>query len=421
MNRVRLFFIRLRQRLWFRPLIMCLLSLVGVFLAKGIEYLPLPANIPTVSVDSVATLLATLAATMLVVATFAVASMVSAYAAAGSTATPRTFPLMIADDTSQNSLSIFLGAFIYGVVGVIFLKNDFYIKDGRTVLFILTVVTFAVVILTFVRWIDSVARLGRLGTTIDKVEAATRASLMRRRIAPTLGCRIAHPGIAPGTGSSVPAGRIGYVQHIDAAALQTYAQAEKLRIAVRALPGTFAEPGRMLAEVIGDDGKPAACDEETIRAAFVVDDGRTFEDDPRFGLVVLSEIAGRALSPAVNDPGTAIDIIGTLVRLFAAWAEPVLPQDLRACEFDRVELPVLSVNDMFDDAFTAIARDGAASIEVAARLQKGLRSLASLGHLEMAEAARRHARMAASRAEAAMTLEEDRAAVRSLAAFSGLE
>lgn len=53
--------------------------------------------------------------------------------------------------------------------------------------------------------------------------------------------------------------------------------------------------------------------------AFVVGDQRTFDNDPRFGLVVLAEIADRALSPAVNDPSTAIDVIGTLTRLLCNW------------------------------------------------------------------------------------------------------
>ncbi|MDP1661609.1 MAG: DUF2254 domain-containing protein [Phycisphaerales bacterium] len=416
MDRLRFYFNRLRERLWFRPLIMCLFSLVGVFLAKGVEYIPIPPGIPIVTMDSLETLLQTLAGTMLVVATFAVASMVSAYASAASTATPRSFPLVVADDTSQNALSIFIGAFIFGVVALTFLKNDFYLRDGRNILFVLTLLIFAVVIVTFVRWIDSVARLGRLGGTIEKVEESVRGSLKRRRLAPTLRCRAVT--IEPGAGTSVPAGSIGCVQRIDVAALQAYAEAEKLRITVRALPGTFASPGRVLAEVTGDDGLHAPCDVEKVRAAFVVGNARTFDDDPRFGLVVLSEIAGRALSPAVNDPGTAIDIIGTLVRLFAGWAEPVKPEDLRACDFDRVEFPQLSIDDMFDDAFTAIARDGAASIEVAARLQKGLCALAGLGHAKMTEAANRHAKMAAARSEQAMTLEEDRATVRTLAAFA---
>jgi len=416
MDRFRFYINRLRERLWFRPLFMCLISLAGVFVAKGFDYVKVPAGIPLVTMDSLETLLQTLTATMLVVATFAVASMVSAYASAGSNATPRSFPLVVADDTSQNALSIFIGAFIFGVVSLTFLKNDFYVKDGRNVLFVLTLLIFVLVIVTFVRWIDSVARLGRLGATIDKVEAAAEGALKSRRLAPTMGCH--EVTIKPGAGTPVHAGAIGYIQRINAPALQAYAQSHKLRITVRALPGTFAAPGRVLAEVTGDDGLPAECDAKKVLAAFIVGDGRTFDVDPRFGLVVLSEIAGRALSPAVNDPGTAIDIIGTLVRLLSAWAEPVSLENLRTCDFDRVEFPRISICDMFDDAFTAIARDGAASVEVATRLQKAFFALASIDNPAMTEAARRHARMAAARAEQAMTLEDDRATVRALAAFA---
>jgi uncharacterized membrane protein len=46
---------------------------------------------------------------------------------------------------------------------------------------------------------------------------------------------------------------------------------------------------------------------------------RYFHEDPRFGLITLSEIASRALS--VNDPSTAIQIISSHVRLFSVWAE----------------------------------------------------------------------------------------------------
>jgi uncharacterized membrane protein len=49
---------------------------------------------------------------MLGVATFAVGSMLPAYSSASNTATPRSSPLVIADDISQNIVSSFIGAFI---------------------------------------------------------------------------------------------------------------------------------------------------------------------------------------------------------------------------------------------------------------------------------------------------------------------
>lgn len=128
--------------------------------------------------------------------------------------------------------------------------------------------------------------------------------------------------------------------------------------------------------------------------------------------MALAEIAARALSPAVNDPGTAIDIIGTFVRLFARWAEPG-EADVR---YDRVFVPELSTVDMFDDAFTAIARDGAGTVEVGIRLFKGFVALASLGDEQMRLAAVQHARLALARAEGALKLPEEIARIRALAA-----
>ena len=152
--------------------------------------------------------------------------------------------------------------------------------------------------------------------------------------------------------------------------------------------------------------------------AFAIRDDRTFEDDPRFGLVVLSEIAGRALSPAINDPGTAIDVIGTLVRLFVRWSAPAPAPSGEAEPCDRVEVPELSVMDMFDDAFTAIARDGAGTVEVSLRLQKALQSLALVGDDTMQHAAVRHARLALGRAERALQLDDDVLAVRIAASWA---
>ena len=81
----------------------------------------------------------------------------------------------------------------------------------------------------------------------------------------------------------------------------------------------------------------------------------------------------------MNGPGTAISIIGVFVRLFARWSEPVVDTDRLSCEFDRVAVPEIALLDMFDGAFTAIARDGAGAIEVTLRLQKALHALASTG------------------------------------------
>jgi len=120
----------------------------------------------------------------------------------------------------------------------------------------------------------------------------------------------------------------------------------------------------------------------------------------------------------VNDPGTAIDIIGRFIRLFALWTEPVKDGEARGPQCDRVEVPELSLPDMFDDAFTAIARDGAAIVEVVGRLLKAFESLASLGDPAMRSAATHHARVALARAKSVMETPEDLEVLGKLATFA---
>ncbi|MEQ8165959.1 MAG: DUF2254 family protein, partial [Alphaproteobacteria bacterium] len=179
-NRLGFWLNRLGERLWVRPLVFCVLSVGGAFLAKIADRLDLDDVVPDISPDSIEALLSIVASSMLVIATFAVASMVSAYASAGSAGTPRSFPLIVSDDVSKNALSVFIGAFIFSIVALVALKNSYYQNAGHFALFALTLGVFAWVVLTFVRWVDKIARLGRLGTTVDKVEGATSAALQSR-------------------------------------------------------------------------------------------------------------------------------------------------------------------------------------------------------------------------------------------------
>lgn len=415
-DRLRFILNRFGERLWLKPLVVCLLSIVCVFAAKLADGNTLLIQVmPPIAAESLDTLLSIMASSMLVIATFSVTSMVSAYTSAANTATPRSFALIIADDASQNALSTFVGAFIFSIVALTAVKNGYFEKAGLFLLFCLTVAVFSMVIITFVRWVDSIARLGRMGSTISKVEEATAQALKRRRNAPTLhGVRMR----SPARGRPVFAVNTGYVQHIDMAMLNKWAEEYQVRVVVAALPGTFAGPARALAYVSSDADDLVDIDFTCVINAFRIGVDRLFDDDPRFGLVVLSEIAGRALSPAVNDPGTAIAIVGSLLRLFTQWSEPVTTECQETPKYQRVEVPEISVQDMFDDAFTAIARDGAGLVEVSVRLQKALHSLASIDNMDIRNAAGHHGQLALKRARLTMNMEEDIAVVQAAAKFS---
>lgn len=416
-SRLKQFLISLRERLWVKPVMVSVLSVGAALLASALDATDMGWHVPEISRESVEDLLKIMAASMMGVATFAVASMVAAYSATGSTATPRAFPLVVADDVSQNALSTFIGAFIFSVVALIALMNGYYGQAGRFSLFALTLVVLAFVVFTFTRWVDRIARLGRLGSVVEKVEDATAKALAGYRRDPARGCMPLAPGWNGGT--PVLSSAVGYVQDIDTAGLQQLAKKSGWRIAVLAIPGTLMLPGRALATVSSDDG--GDIDGKQVAALFTLGPVRRYDHDPRFGLVALAEIAGRALSPAVNDPGTASGIITTLVRLLSTdeAVEAALADKSKKVVNDRVSVALVSPRDMFDDAFTAIARDGAGIIEVGVLLQQALAALAADDDPAVCDAARAHAVMALARAELALTLPHDLATLRQ-AASAGL-
>lgn len=186
-DRIRFFYNRVKEHLCVKPLVICIFSIIIAFVAKLADQIQFLEIVPEVSVKSLDVLLGVTSGSMLGVATFAVGSMLTAYSSASNTATPRSFPLVIADDISQNTLSSFIGAFVFSIVAIVVLENGYYGPAGRFLLFIISILIFAVIILNFIRWLDRIARLGRLGNIIDKAEAATKESLIWRKQHPTLG------------------------------------------------------------------------------------------------------------------------------------------------------------------------------------------------------------------------------------------
>lgn len=404
---------RLRERLWFRPATFGLASLVGVFAAGWIDGSGIIEFLPDIGRDTVVTLLSILAASMLVIATFAVGSMVSAYASAASSGTPRTLTLVLRDDVSQTAHSTFVGAFIFSVVARVALEEGYFEGTGYFMIFVEAMAVFAMVIVVFVYWVDSVARLGLLGPVIDRAETATSVVLKNWRDTPHLGGVPVSPNFH--ADQTLRACRVGYLQEINVKDLQAWAVEHDARVRIVALPGDFMASGTQLAWLsFGQKGLPKQWETDLL-SFFSIDQDRVFDQDPRYGFVVLSEIAKRALSPAVNDPGTAIKVVGTMVRLLDLWCQPPDPESKETPVCDRVEVPDMSVDGLLNDAFQGIGRDAAGIVEAAVALQRCLKILANCGNVEVASAARYQSRVALARSEKAMALREDLMAVQSAA------
>ncbi len=400
----------LRSSLWVKPAITGIAAVLWVTIAYvGALWLPQDMRV-MVKRELLINLLGIMASTMLTVATFSVAAMVSAYASVSSTATPRATRIVMQDNTSQNSLTSFLAAFIYAIVALVAISIVNYGPGGRILLFAGYVFMVAWVLVSFVRWVDRVSKLGRMGDTLERVEEACREAFCSAEAIGTLGAKMAE-GDAP-AGSRIKASVIGYVQNIDVAELDKIAEELGTSIRVLKRPGAFVDPQDSLVIVAGRESledEMAKRLQECIRLG----DTRRVGSDPRFGMILLSEIADRALSPAINDPGTAIAVLGIQLRLMETWSNH--ESGTHEVKYENVEVSPLDPEDLLDDAFTAISRDGAAMFEVGARIQKSLAVLARLGNENLKSAARRHSALALEQAERSLATNSHKEIIRKLA------
>ncbi len=385
---------RLMRKTWVRCMLFSLVAVLAVGLSMQLgPYIPENMAVKLGS-DSLESLLNILASSMLTVAIFSASTMVSSFSAVASSATPRASQLLIEDTTIQNTLATFIGAFLYSVIGLIGLHTHLYGGGGRLVLFGFTIAILAVVVIVLLRWIDYLSVLGRMGETIRRVETATLKAMTQRLKRPYLGARPQPQGAAGR--HTVFAPETGFVQHVSMDLLQACSEDDDDLLHLHVLPGAFVEPSIAIVSShrpLDEARRKAICN------AVLIGPSRTFDHDPRFGLVVMGEIATRALSPGINDPGTALDVMATSVRVLVHWVEQLRKDNGPAkVEFDRVTAPGLREAGMLEDVFMPLARYGASAVEVGVTLQRALASIRRLDHPAFNQATQTLSRYAIERA-----------------------
>jgi uncharacterized membrane protein len=140
-------------------------------------------------------------------------------------------------------------------------------------------------------------------------------------------------------------------------------------------------------------GSGAPLPEDALRRAVRLERERTFEQDPKYPIRLLVDIAIKALSPAINDPTTAVQTIDQLEDLL---------RRLGAAELDagdvvdengalRLIVPTPTWEDYLTLAFDEIRHFGSSSVQVMRRMRSALVGLAaSLPSQERVEAVRRY-------------------------------
>jgi len=174
----------------------------------------------------------------------------------------------------------------------------------------------------------------------------------------------------------VPSVQAGAVQAMDYGSLARFARESGCLVVVLPTVGDFVPAGAALVEVYGGHGldDDAA---DTLQSTLILGVERTIEQDPAFAIRVMVDIAIRALSPAVNDPTTAVQVLdhlGEMLRLLGTAPLPpaVAPADVPS---QGVVLRTRRWDDVVELSFTEIRQYGGSSVQVVRRLRALLEDL----------------------------------------------
>ncbi|SMB89231.1 Uncharacterized membrane protein [Pasteurella testudinis DSM 23072] len=397
--------------LWITPVFGAFAAILFVLLAASVNGLLPEAFILKVKPETLDALLSIIASSMLAVSTFSLSIMVSAFASASNNATPRATELVMGDDNTRVAIASFISAFVYAVIAKTALGIGYYQESGRFILFLGTLAVLAYLIYTLIRWVKTLSQLGRMNNTLNKIEQATANTLKAYRSSPFMGAnRLRQAGFR----HAIHARSSGYLTHINLPHLQAIAEHEDCRLEIMVRPGDLVYSGMVLAYL---DKAPASLS-DSICDAFVLEDGRSYAQDPKFGMVVLSEVAQRALSPAINDPGTAIKVLTILMRLLLdakAETQVAESQEAEPLKYPRLAIVHMNEQDLVDHAFAPIARDGAAALEIQVHLQKILQIIATQApEASVRQAARRQAEYSLQYAEQGLRLEQEKTKLKQL-------
>jgi uncharacterized membrane protein len=163
-------------------------------------------------------------------------------------------------------------------------------------------------------------------------------------------------------------GRPQAVQALDVEALLAAASDAGGIVEVVATVGDTLVEGTPMLRV---HGAKLPLDESALRSAFTVGGERTFEQDPKYAIRLLVDIAIKALSPAVNDPTTAVQALDQIEDLLRRLGRRRL--EIGAIHDRDGALRLVVPHPAWDDflalAFDEIRYCGATSVQVMRRMK----------------------------------------------------
>jgi uncharacterized membrane protein len=404
---------RLRGSLWILPSVSVLAALVaGTLLAEVRADAPafLEPLLFSGDADAAQALLSVVAGSIITVTSLVFSLTVLTLQIASSQYSPRLLRNFLQDRGNQVVLSTFLSTFAYCLAVLRTVQTDDVpqLAISGVLLFVLA----SLMMLVYV--IHHIAHSIRLDTIMRAVERQVLAAMERNHpdqvTGPTWRNELPEP---PPHATSILASDSGFLQTLAAAELLPLAQKHDVVIRFAPMVGDQVVRGAVLAWVWPRTGSQRVDAEEfarPINGAVRLGFERTLVQDVAFGIRQLVDVAVKGLSPALNDPATAVEAIGHLSVVMAQLATRRLGSHLLSTDGAavRVAAPRRDFAAYLDLACGQIRRYGAGEPAVAEAL---LALLAGVAENVSAEDRRAvilaNMRMITAAAEQASTEEAD--------------
>ena len=329
--------------------------------------------------DDARTLLIGISGTMMTVIALVLGLTLLALQLSSTQYSPRLLRYFLRDRVNQVVLSVFVATFVYSTAGLYTVGVN---GGQRTDDYPRLAVTFAIVLLfasliVLVYFVHHISHSIQVDEVMVGVERTTLRVIERDLPAEGLGEDLPGP---PAWAHPVAAYASGYVQTIRPERLLAGALEHDLVCVLAATVGEHLVAGQPLAWVwrgSADQPVPDAAG-SFVRDAVRMGYERTNEQDVAFGIRQLADIAAKALSPAVNDPYTAMQATEHLGVILAALAAcPLGGQLLRDADGRvRAAVPGRDFATYLELATGQIRRYGSAEPRVVTTL---LRMLDTLG------------------------------------------
>ena len=360
---------RLKGSLWFVPLVCAVAGPLLAQLAITLDSSTDPPEAWRYSEATASAVLSAIVSAMVGLTGFVVAFGVLVVQMATQTLSPRFMRLWYRDPLQRAVLGMFVGTLTFALALLRGVGPQSVPDIGVTVAAL--AVTVSVVL--FLAYLD------RFVHSLRPVAVAWAVAAAGARV-----FRAGHPAASDAVSAvltEAPALIVrprsaGVIQAVDRAGMVALATRHDCLLVLPHAVGDLVPHGDGLIEVHGDGALPAA---DRLRGMVVLGEERTIEQDTAFALRILVDIAIRSLSPAVNDPTTAVQVLGAMEDLLLLIGESDLEgrRTLRDAEgTPRVLLGERRWEDLLALALTEIRDYGAASTQVTRRVRALLDDLA---------------------------------------------